>query len=456
MSKPARPKPLQQAARPLRACLDLALVLLVGPSLVFVVLYLTDLPPKPGEPPRATRSVRFANEVSRLSLEGTSQLVWFQMERFIVRSKRSRPKGPNLDRKLIEWVERERDAGFPSLALALVEAGTDRRSRATAEDWLIAWLWLQDDLLLAPDPAVARVLERALNGPGNEYRYRLMSSDDIHHGVQWPLAMVFHDAAESTPDGHGRLKRPRSWGRRLDSASQRKAWMVVRHGSRYEVSRPIDERVVSLRSPYTDDFLFQQATVPAPIEPSADDFCVPRGAALLEVAHALDAVLEARLVPDAAEIEARLTHGRHLSELASMQALSETDWEVELDAFRGREIRLAGRTYERGISAHAPSCVTYFLGGRFSKLTGRAGLWDSGNPKRGLPPSDFALEQGEVRHEIAVDGVTRYRSPVQRWDSAPATFSVDLRGARVVQLRVDSLEDASYDWAVWAELKLER
>ncbi len=139
-----------------------------------------------------------------------------------------------------------------------------------------------------------------------------------------------------------------------------------------------------------------------------------------------------------------------------MSAVSETGWAVDFDGFRDQAIRLGGRSYGRGVAAHAPSCVTYYLGGRFSKLSGKAGLWDSGNPKRGLPPSDFALDRGEVRHEIAVDGVTRYRSGVQRWDSEPASFSIDLRGARIVQLRVDSLEDASYDWAVWADLELER
>jgi len=96
-------------------------------------------------------------------------------------------------------------------------------------------------------------------------------------------------------------------------------------------------------------------------------------------------------------------------------------------------LRVAGRTWARGLGVHAPSRLTWALDGEWSQLRTWAGI------------DDEALEiarTGSVRFLVEVDGEERFASMV-RHGGEPALElpPVDLSGARELVLEVDAASD---------------
>lgn len=118
-----------------------------------------------------------------------------------------------------------------------------------------------------------------------------------------------------------------------------------------------------------------------------------------------------------------------------------------------RAFILDGKTYQKGLDTHAPAHVIYNLNGQFKRFQSSVGLWDSGNPDRGVP-GDFAGNRGSVRFIVVLDGQQVYDSGVMRWDTPAKSIDIDVSGAQILELRVMDVEDLAYDWSIWADAKL--
>jgi chitodextrinase len=142
----------------------------------------------------------------------------------------------------------------------------------------------------------------------------------------------------------------------------------------------------------------------------------------------------------------------HLSDLAWASATS--GWgPVEKDRANGEQaagdgptLRLNGKTYAKGIGAHAPSVITYTLGGTWSRFKADIGLDDS---KDNSP--------GSIVFEVWADGQRLYQSGIMRAATATAQVDVDLTGRQRLELRVTDAGDGTHsDHGDWADARLER
>lgn len=104
-------------------------------------------------------------------------------------------------------------------------------------------------------------------------------------------------------------------------------------------------------------------------------------------------------------------------------------------------IRIAGKTFARGLYAHAPSNYTYELGGKWDKLTGYAGLAD--------------MHGGTVVFIIIGDGRELWRSK-RTTEGDLNRIELSVKGVQELSLRVEDAGDGNgSDWGVWADPLLE-
>jgi alpha-galactosidase len=115
----------------------------------------------------------------------------------------------------------------------------------------------------------------------------------------------------------------------------------------------------------------------------------------------------------------------------------------ESDAGDGNPITIAGRTYERGLGAHSPGAITYYLGRECSSFTTDVGL------------DDEEGDAGTVTFEVWVDGEKVADSGVMTQSSPAQTLAADVTGARLLRLVVTDAGDGnSNDHADWAAPQL--
>lgn len=101
-----------------------------------------------------------------------------------------------------------------------------------------------------------------------------------------------------------------------------------------------------------------------------------------------------------------------------------------------------GQFFVTGIYAHAPARHIYDLNGRWSSLTGYAGL--------------AAGHGGTVEFEIKGDGRTLWKSEVVQ-SSATVQYNVSLEGIRQLELLTHTTPDgAGADWGMWLDPTLKR
>lgn len=107
----------------------------------------------------------------------------------------------------------------------------------------------------------------------------------------------------------------------------------------------------------------------------------------------------------------------------------------------GGPMRIAGTTYAHGIGVNAPGEVTFYLGGRCSRVTAVAGLDDH--------VKDYDTG-ATARFQVYGDGTSLYDSGVTRPGTALA-IDVDVTGVDTLTLRANDAGDGSYgdrsDWA---------
>jgi alpha-galactosidase len=115
----------------------------------------------------------------------------------------------------------------------------------------------------------------------------------------------------------------------------------------------------------------------------------------------------------------------------------------ETAAGDGNPITLGGTVYTKGLGVHAPSTVTYFLGGKCSKVTATVGVDDEKNGK------------GSVEFIVSADGKKVADSGVLTNAMGGKPLQADVTGAHNVQLIVtDGGDGNDSDHADWADAQL--
>jgi alpha-galactosidase len=109
----------------------------------------------------------------------------------------------------------------------------------------------------------------------------------------------------------------------------------------------------------------------------------------------------------------------------------------------GHTITIEGRTYAKGLGAHAPGEITYYLGGECSQFTTDVGL------------DDEKGSRGTVTFELWVDGEKVADSGAMTQSSPAQTLQADVSGASLLRLVVTDAGDGNdSDHADWAGAQL--
>lgn len=110
----------------------------------------------------------------------------------------------------------------------------------------------------------------------------------------------------------------------------------------------------------------------------------------------------------------------------------------------GQTISIKGTPYPNGLFAHAPSRLTYELGGEYQSLSGTVMMHD------GIRCGDG------VTFQILVDGTQVYSSGSLKSGDAAVPFSVNLGEANELELVVNSNNNKECDWSVWGDPLLKK
>ena len=124
----------------------------------------------------------------------------------------------------------------------------------------------------------------------------------------------------------------------------------------------------------------------------------------------------------------------------------DADWSVERDKSVTRKpIRIAGRSYARGIGVHAKTVIRYNLEGRYERFCAEVGIDDEAAPR------------GSVIFRVRADDRTLFESPVLRGGDKPEMVAVDVTGAGTITLEADVADGLDIgDHADWAGARLIR
>jgi len=106
----------------------------------------------------------------------------------------------------------------------------------------------------------------------------------------------------------------------------------------------------------------------------------------------------------------------------------------------GTPLTLNGVVYEKGLGAHAPSAIKYFLGGQCTAFTAQVGI------------DDAQATRGSVGFSVKVDGRTVVTSPLMKATSATFALNADITGGQFVELvAADGGDGNGNDHADWAD-----
>ena len=106
----------------------------------------------------------------------------------------------------------------------------------------------------------------------------------------------------------------------------------------------------------------------------------------------------------------------------------------------GTPLTLNGVVFAKGLGAHAPSNVKYFLGGNCTAFTAKVGV------------DDVQTSRGSVVFSVKVDGRTVITSPLMKPTSETFDLTADVTGGQFVELVVgDGGDGNGNDHADWAD-----
>jgi len=119
-------------------------------------------------------------------------------------------------------------------------------------------------------------------------------------------------------------------------------------------------------------------------------------------------------------------------------------WPYRADhSVTGARLRAGGHLYLKGLGVHSAARLTYALGGEYRRFQAELAI------------DDQTCGHGSVRFRVFVDGRQQYLSPIVRGRSAPIPVSVDVSGAKRLDLLVDFADWADQlDHADWLEARL--
>jgi len=116
----------------------------------------------------------------------------------------------------------------------------------------------------------------------------------------------------------------------------------------------------------------------------------------------------------------------------------------------GNPLKIAGRTFERGVGTHADSVLTIELNGGSSRFHAMVGVDDEVmNPAR-----EGGAKPGSVEFRVLGDGKEIYKSGMMKSGDAAKEVDIDVAGVKTLVLVVDSGNDMNYDHANWADAYL--
>ncbi len=124
----------------------------------------------------------------------------------------------------------------------------------------------------------------------------------------------------------------------------------------------------------------------------------------------------------------------------------ETKWPYRSDRnVTGGHLRSSGRLYLKGIGVHSAARLNYKLDRPWGRFQAEIGIDDS------------TAGRGSVGFRVFVDGTVKYTSPAVRGGTPPQAVSVDLHGAKQLDLVVDYGEAGDVmDRADWLNARLVR
>ncbi|MFD9565021.1 NPCBM/NEW2 domain-containing protein [Streptomyces sp. NPDC059994] len=163
-------------------------------------------------------------------------------------------------------------------------------------------------------------------------------------------------------------------------------------------------------------------------------------------------------VPAHGTVMFRVTPGSPVPPPTGLNQLSDLPWTsavggwgpVERDrsngeqaAGDGRTLTIGGTAYAKGLGTHAPSDISYYLGGACSSLGVDVGV------------DDESTKGGSVQFQIWRDTTLVADSGVRTAADPPKHLSADLKGGSKLRLVVtDGGDGITYDHADWADAKL--
>ena len=111
----------------------------------------------------------------------------------------------------------------------------------------------------------------------------------------------------------------------------------------------------------------------------------------------------------------------------------------------GNPIILAGTTYPKGLGVHAPSAITYNLGGVYYRFTSIVGLDNEVSANSGSTAATVAFI-------VYGDGEVLYDTGVMHGSDAPVSIDLNIKGVQTLQLVVtdggDGINSDHGDWAM--------
>jgi hypothetical protein len=129
-------------------------------------------------------------------------------------------------------------------------------------------------------------------------------------------------------------------------------------------------------------------------------------------------------------------------------------WPYQADrAATGGRLRVGGHVYQKGIGVHSAARLVYNISLR-PQSEGQGGRAVTRFDAQ-VAIDDSTAGQGSVIFRVLVDGQERFISPIIRGGDAPVPISVDLRGAKKLELQVDYADRADVlDHADWLDARL--
>jgi hypothetical protein len=141
----------------------------------------------------------------------------------------------------------------------------------------------------------------------------------------------------------------------------------------------------------------------------------------------------------------------YLSDLRWASALS--GWgDVEIDTNNGErgsgdgtQMRINGKTYDKGLGVAVNSVVVYDLDGKYERFFSEVGI------------DDYAGEAGSMRFEVWADGKKIYDSSVMTGRMGAKALDVNVKGVRELKLiTTDGADGGNSDHGNWANAQLTR